>query len=309
MNTGATTNDQGVVFKKVHTQYHVRSNGEALPCVLPVHLRDSHSLQSVAVGDRVRYAATGDGLGLIMDVLPRRNKLSRPAPKPEAGCFEQIIAANVDQVVPVFSTASPIPKWGLLDRYLVAAEAAELPALICISKLDLDPGSDNLLAVLARYRQIGYRVLTVSALTGEGLPELIVALQDRVSVLVGKSGVGKTSLLNALEPGLGLRVREVTRGRKGKGRHTTTHLEMHPLEFGGAIVDTPGIREFGLWDLYADELAWCFLEMQPYIGNCKFGLDCRHDVEPGCAVRKAVMADAISPQRYQSYMRLLEELP
>lgn len=302
-----TINDQGVVCKKVFTQYHVRSNGQTLACGLPAHLRNTDL--SVAVGDRVRYRATNSGMGLITDVLPRRNKLSRPAPKPEAGQWEQIIAANVDQLVPVFSTASPIPKWGLLDRYLVAAEAAEVPALICISKLDLEPDSADLATALAEYRQIGYPVLLVSALTGEGLPEFRAALQGRVSVLVGKSGVGKTSLLNTLEPGLGLRVREVTRGRKGKGRHTTTHLEMHLLKSGGAIVDTPGIREFGLWDIYTDELAWDFPEMRLFVGHCKFGLDCLHESEPGCAVRKAVMTGAISPRRYQSYTRLLEELP
>lgn len=222
--------------------------------------------------------------------------------------IEQIIAANVDQMIPIFSTASPIPKWGLLDRYLVAAEAADIPALICISKLDLDPYDDVLQAIVEEYQQIGYQVLLISALTGAGLPELREALRGRVSVFVGKSGVGKTSLLNALQPGLGLRVREVTRGKKSKGRHTTTHLEMFPLEFGGAIVDTPGIREFGLWDIYADELAWCFPEMRPYVGCCKFGLDCRHDEEPGCAVRSAVMAGSISPRRYKSYMCLVEEL-
>jgi len=222
---------------------------------------------------------------------------------------EQVIAANIDQIVPVFSTANPIPKWGLLDRYLATAEAAELPVLICITKTDLAGSDTELQEVLAEYGAIGYQIIQVSAFTGEGNLELQSALQGRNSVLVGKSGVGKTSLLNALQPGLGLRVREVTRGKKGKGRHTTTHLEMFPLDFGGMVIDTPGIREFGLWDIYADELAWCFPEMRPFIGQCKFGLDCRHDAEPGCAVRRAVMAGTISPRRYHSFMHLAEELP
>jgi ribosome biogenesis GTPase len=144
--------------------------------------------------------------------------------------------------------------------------------------------------------------------TGEGIEELKSALQGRMSVLVGKSGVGKTSLLNALQPGLGLRVKKVSSGELGKGRHTTSHYEMFNLDFGGLLLDTPGMREFGLWDIHADELAALFPEMAGYVGQCKFGLSCHHDREPGCAVRQAVMAGNISPYRYQSYMHLREEL-
>jgi ribosome biogenesis GTPase len=301
--------DQGVVIKKVVSKYHVNAGGHTFLCGLSARNYKSRSGSSIAIGDRVRFAVTGGHTGMILDVLPRRNKLSRPAPRPGTYIHEQVIASNLDQIVPVFSTASPLPKWGLLDRYLVAAEAAGLRAMVCISKLDLSPSDKDLQETLAIYHAIGYPVLMVSVLTGEGLPELMQALQGRVSVLVGKSGVGKTSLLNALQPDLNLPVRAVTRGKKGKGRHTTTHLEMYPMHFGGAVVDTPGIREFGLWDIYADELADCFPEMHLLVGQCKFGLGCRHDEEPGCAIRKAVMAGKISPLRYKSYMRLLEELP
>lgn len=307
MNTNIE-NEQGIVIKKSYMQYHVHAAGRILPCGIAPHLHRAQSDPGIAIGDRVRVTVANRQHAKIVDVLPRRNKLSRPATKPGMYTHEQVIASNIDQIVPVFSTASPIPKWGLLDRYLVVAEAAGLQALICISKLDLSP-SDELQKTLAAYRAIGYPVFLVSVHTGEGLPQFAAALQDRISVLVGKSGVGKTSLLNALQPGLGLRVQSVTRGKKGKGRHTTTHQEMFSLNGGGAVVDTPGIREFGLWDIYAEELADCFPEMAPLVGQCKFGLDCRHDEEPGCAIRSAVMNGKISPWRYKSYMRLLGELP
>jgi ribosome biogenesis GTPase len=148
----------------------------------------------------------------------------------------------------------------------------------------------------------------VSAVTGKGLDEFKESLCGRVSVFVGKSGVGKSSLLNALQMGLGLRIRSVGQGKQGKGRHTTSHLEMFPLDFGGAVVDTPGMREFGLWDVGRDDLALFFPEMRPLVGRCKFGLDCRHDSEPGCTIREAVLDGRVHPLRYRSFMRLQEEL-
>lgn len=315
------SNDQGVVIKKNLGQYHVQSGGKTIPCALSSRLHKqwiyssahaqsvpyTEQVDLVAIGDQVRFVAVGNNRGMIVEVLPRRNQFSRPAPRPGIQQIEQVIAANLDLVVPVFAAANPTPKWGLLDRYLVATEAAGLEALICISKLDLVRTDPELKAVVDTYKQIGYPVIQVSALTGAGLDELQLALQGRVSVLVGKSGVGKSSLLNALQPGLELRVQELSRIHKGK--HTTSYLEMFPLQNGGALMDTPGIREFGLWDLYAEELAECFPEMRPYLGQCKFGANCRHDEEPGCAVRKAVMTGRVSPLRYKSYMRLLEELP
>ncbi len=315
----------GVVFRKNLGQYSVQTTSKQITCVVSSRLRKEliyptaapsslrRAVQTVreldqvdplAIGDEVRYLEAGDGTGMITEILPRRNKLSRQATVPGEHAFEQIIVANADQVIPVFAAASPTPKWGLLDRYLVAAEAAGLPALICITKLDLADKNPELAETLAEYRRIGYRVQLVSTLSGEGLSELKEALASRVSVLVGKSGVGKTSLLNALQPGLGQRVKAVSQGKQGKGLHTTTHLEMFPLEGGGAIVDTPGIRELSLWEVAGSDLALYFPEMQPLVGKCKFGLNCQHDEEPGCAIRKAVVSGRISPYRYQSYLKL-----
>jgi ribosome biogenesis GTPase len=271
-------------------------------------VREIDQVDPVAIGDRVRYVEAGDGTGMVVEILPRRSKLSRPAPVPGQRVFEQVIVANADMIVPVFAVANPAPKWGLLDRYLVSAEAAELPSLIVINKIDLAWKNPSFEGEIEIYRRIGYPVLAVSAATGEGVDELRQALQGKQSVLVGKSGVGKTSLLNAIQPGLGLRVQAVSRGEIGKGRHTTTHLEMFELDFGGTLVDTPGVREFGLWDVSAEDLAYLFPEMAEYVGRCKFGLSCQHDREPGCAVRKAVVAGAVSPYRYQSYMNLRGEL-
>jgi ribosome biogenesis GTPase len=328
MNTD-NQDDIGIVFRKTLGHYTVHTHGREIDCVLSSLLhkqlnystadptsmprraqgvREIEHVDPVAIGDRVRFVEAGEGRGMIIEVLPRDSKLSRPATVPGQRVFEQTIVSNVDLVLPVFSVANPTPKWGLLDRYLVSAEAAELPSLIVINKLDLagkNPGFDEEIEI---YRRIGYPILLVSAATGEGIEELKQSLQDKLSVLVGKSGVGKTSLLNAIQPGLGLRVKAVGKGEIGKGRHTTTHLEMFQLDFGGALVDTPGIREFGLWDVAGDELAFLFPEMAEYVGQCKFGLSCQHDQEPGCAIRKGVMAGEISPYRYQSYMRLREEL-
>ena len=322
MNTSNTNiNDQGVVYKKMMGSYTVYSGERTIQCSLSARLRagapdSAHQGKSfkqaghadpLAVGDVVRFSDSRDGTGQIVEVLPRRNRLARRSavPMPGAHAFEQVIAANVDQVVPVFAAANPAPHWNMLDRYLVSSEAYGLPALICITKLDL--ASEDLPEAIEPYRQAGYPVILTSALTGAGIAELKQALNGRLSVLVGKSGVGKTFLLNTLQPGLGLRVNAVNQVT-GKGRHTTTSQEMFRLDDGGAVVDTPGEREFGPWDVDQEELALLFPEMRPLVGRCRFGLGCRHDEEPGCAIRKAVMAGTISPRRYQSYMRLREEL-
>ena len=322
----------GVVYKKTIGNYTVHSDDHTVVCELSNRLRKHliyptadpaslpHRVQKVielehmdplAVGDEVRYTHAEDGKGLIIELLPRRNKLTRRSavPKPlhhGAHAFEQIIVSNVDQMVAVMSAAQPEPKWNLIDRYLASAEAAEVDSLICITKLDLaDKADRELEEALQVYRQIGYRTVLTSSISGEGIDELRHELSGRKSVMVGKSGVGKSALLNKMQPGLGLRVKEVSQVT-GKGRHTTTNLEMFPLENGGSIVDTPGTREFGLW-AFEDDLALLFREMRPLVGRCRFGVDCQHDEEPGCAIRKAVLEGQVDQRRYQSYLRLNEE--
>ena len=326
--------DLGIVIKKNVGSYHVRNEAGVLPCAISSRMhkqliytsnnpntrhhsvRDVKALDkvdSVAVGDLVRFIDAHNGTGLIVEVLQRRNWLSRRDPAPGTHAFEQVIVANVDYIIPIFATASPSPKWGLLDRYLASAESMGLSALVVITKLDLAHGpdgrlDDELQAAINEYRRIGYPILLTSTVTGEGLDELRHTLKGCVSAFIGKSGVGKTALLNALEPGLGLRVSAVGEGKLGKGKHTTTAAEMISTAFGADIVDTPGMREFGLYHLDGDNLALLFPEMRRFVGQCKFGLGCRHDEEPGCAIRRAVMAGEISPRRYQSYLKIQEEV-
>lgn len=301
------TSNSGVVVRKALNMYLIRSGNECIHCALSNRLKKETNTDLIAVGDLVAWNEAAQ----ITQVLPRRNQLSRRSavPMPGARAHEQVIVANVDQVIPVFAAANPRPAWNLLDRYLVSAEAAEIPALVCLTKMDLvegTPQAEEIETVATEYRAIGYEVVLTSTVSGRGLDDFRAGLHGRLSALVGKSGVGKTSLLNAIEPGLGLRVQAVS-NVTGKGRHTTSASEIFDLETGGAIIDTPGIREFGLWNVAEDDLALFFPEMRAFVGRCKFRLDCRHDEEPGCAIRKAVVDGQISPYRYQSYLKLRVE--
>ncbi len=255
----------------------------------------------IAVGDAVTVAPTGPQRGRIVAVTPRRNQITRRAagPKPVA----QVIAANVDQLVAVFAAAAPAPSWAMLDRYLVIAEAAGVDALICVTKDDL-ADELRLAGPLNRYRQIGYRVVRVAASEGRGLDALTAELCGRVSLLAGKSGVGKTTLLNALLPDSALRTAAVN-ARSGKGRHTTTCVELFALPCSGSVIDTPGVRELGLWNIANAELAGLFPEMRSWLGACRFS-GCTHVHEPGCALRQAVERGDVTPERYESYRRMLD---
>lgn len=259
--------------------------------------------EKLAVGDEVELARSpGHEALVITAVEPRRSRLARRAPGGARG--ERLIAANVDQVVVVFAAVHPAPRPSMLDRFLVIAAANELPARIVINKVDLvDAAAVG--AGLAAYEAAGYPLHLTSTRTGAGLDALRNALTGRNSVLSGPSGVGKSSLVNAIFPGLQLRVGAVS-ASLDQGRHTTVGAEMHPVPGGGYVTDTPGLREVGLWGIPPVGLERCFPEMRPLLGACRFR-DCSHRAEPDCAVRDGIAAGTVSPERYDSYLRLLAE--
>ncbi len=255
----------------------------------------------VVAGDRVQVARHADGSATIEAVEERRSELARRAPG-QGARRAKIIVANVDRVFVVFAAAQPEPRLRMLDRFLVLAEANDLPATIVVNKVDL-VGLDAARQLFSVYEAAGYPVLYTSAKDGTGVDALRESLCGETSVLTGPSGVGKSSLLNAVEPGLGLRTAEISRA-VGKGRHTTVTAELIPLRCGGYVADTPGLRELGLWGVDLDRLDTYFPEFRPHLGECRFGRGCSHTHEPGCAIRAAVEAGEISEERYESYRML-----
>ena len=261
----------------------------------------------VAVGDRVRLLPVDATTGVIEQVVARAGgggAFTRRDPDPKQGSLRTV--AGLDQIVPVFATREPEPRLGLLDRMLVVAEAQRVGALICITKLDLGLSAE-LAARLDVYRRLGYPVISTSVATGEGIDLLRGQLAGKVSALVGKSGVGKSSLLNALLPDARQTTAEVS-GATGKGRHTTTATRLFALggPEGGYLADTAGIRALGLERDAEEALDWCFVEFRRYLDACE-APGCAHLDEPGCAVRAAVASGAIDAARYASYRRLRED--
>lgn len=253
---------------------------------------------AAALGDHVQVSLLEDGTGIIEQVLPRHRVLSRQAPGRKA---EQVIVANPDQVVLVIACADPDPNFRMLDRLLVAAERERIPARICANKIDLVV-ERAARAEFGEYDRLGYPVHYASAVTGKGVKGLRKALAGKVSVFAGPSGVGKSSLLNSIQPGLGLRTADVSQVT-GKGTHTTVVPELLALDVGGYVADTPGLRAFALWDIEPEEVDAYFPELRHLVAECAFS-DCTHLHEPGCAVIAAVERGQVSPERYDSYCRI-----
>jgi ribosome biogenesis GTPase / thiamine phosphate phosphatase len=250
----------------------------------------------VAAGDVVWIRTESDTQGIIERVEPRHGILSRTSRG-----RQHVLVANIDQIVIVASAAEPRIKPNLIDRFLVTSEKVGVRPIICINKIDLIEPAD-LMPLVGVYAQLGYEVLMVSAATGFGIDRLRKKLAGAESVVTGQSGVGKSSLLNAVEPDLHLRVQTVSEESQ-KGRHTTTTAELIPLSFGGFVVDTPGIRQFQLWDVIPDEVAGFFRELRPYVSRCRFP-NCTHTHEADCAVKAAVADGWIDTRRYESYSQI-----
>ena len=288
----------GTVLERDGSAYRVVTKGAEVRAVLRGKVK--LDTPKVVVGDVVRLEADPGGeLHGIIGIEPRRTVLERRVPE---GRGIRPIAANVDQVFAVTASRSPDPIPQLIDRLLVLAEADGIAAAVVINKVDLDPAT----ALAERCRRAGYPVYRTSIKTGEGMDSLKAALAGRASVVTGPSGVGKSSLLNTVQPGLQLRTGEVSR-RIRRGRHTTVSSVMLPLLAGGYLVDTPGFSEVGMWGIDPRTLADCFPDFRPFLGDCRYA-DCRHRSEPGCRVREAVKGGGIAPDRHQSYLALLEEL-
>jgi ribosome biogenesis GTPase len=296
----------GTVIKAQSGFFWVRTEAGVLRCTLRGRLKKSRVPTDIAtLGDDVQVTPTLNDEGVIEEVLPRRSKLARRAAGQKGIWKEDVLVANLDQVVAVFAVARPEPHLRMLDRYLIMAEMNGVDSVIVANKCDLRPMAESE-ALFAPYVAIGYPVLFTSAEQNLGIEALQDRLQDKLSALSGPSGVGKSSLLNRVQPGLALKTSAVS-DALNKGRHTTVFAELHPLDVGGYVADTPGIREMGLWQVPPEELAWCYREFRPYLEQCYFQ-PCTHLHEPGCAVREAVEQDEIAEVRYDSYARLREEV-
>ncbi|MBC7238111.1 MAG: ribosome small subunit-dependent GTPase A [Chloroflexi bacterium] len=291
---------EGLVVRVHGGHYYVKADQQIIDCAIRGRLKQEQvEGDLVAIGDRVLWSPIEEGRGVIEEVLPRKSVLSRLSPEAR-GQIEQVIVANPDQVLIVFSVRMPPLNPFMLDRYLVACEAANLPAAIVVNKIDLAEPAD--LELVERYRKIGYYVLPTSAVTGEGLEELRQLLRGKLTVLTGPSGVGKSTLLNLLWPDLDLPVGEISTYHE-RGKHTTVVPWLLNPEPDVYVADTPGLRQFRFWDIEPEQLDAFFPEMLPHLNKCRF-TPCTHMHEPGCAVRMAVERGEISEQRYESYRRM-----
>lgn len=282
---------EGIILKALSGFYYVDGGDGALTACRG-RGKFRHQKLTPLVGDRVRFTPLGEGAGILDEILPRKNQFQRPA------------VANIDQLVVIASGAVPVTDPFLIDRVVSIAEGRDCEPVICINKCDLDAAEE----LYQTYRKAGFRTLRVSAETGEGIPELAAAISGKVSAFTGNSGVGKSSILNALEPEFRLQVGEVS-DKLGRGRHTTRHVELFRLSSGAIVADTPGFSSFdteGMELRRPEELQHTFREFAPYLDQCRF-TGCAHVKEKGCAVLAAVKAGEIASSRHASYVRLYEQ--
>ncbi len=254
----------------------------------------------IAIGDQVMVSLQSEGHGMIEEIIPSEHALIRMAPTPR-GEYRQVLLSNPDQVVLVFACAQPEPRLRMLDRFLVICEKQGIPVVVVANKVDL-VGQQAAQDLFGVYTSLGYPVIYTSVASRQGVDELHEQLIGKISGLAGPSGVGKSSLLNTIQPRLGLAVRTVSEATT-KGRHTTVVREMFPLVDGGYVADLPGLKSLALWDTEPEELDGYFPDLRDLVWECQFS-DCTHRVEPGCAVRKAVQEGRVYPSRYESYLRM-----
>lgn len=294
----------GVVVRATGSWYEVLSGGERLQCRIrgKLRLKGVRSTNPVVVGDEVSCLTDEQGSHVIIDITPRRNYVIRRASN--LSKESHIIAANIDQALLLVTLRQPETAWEFVDRFLVTCEAYKIPVVILLAKSDLQE-KEEVDFFRATYEPIGYRVVEVSAVTGEGVEEVHDLLVGRTTLLSGNSGVGKSTLVQRIDPTLDIRTGDISESHH-KGRHTTTFSTMYPLLEGGALIDTPGIKGFGLIDIEEEELWHYFPEMMHYGRECRF-YNCTHTHEPGCAVVAALEAGEISPMRYESYLKMMDD--
>ena len=294
-----TNTKHGLIIKAQSGFFWVETGEGLIVCQLRGKLKQGKAKGDIAaLGDQVEITVLDDGSGVIESVRERKQAIARLDPRP-GGVYQQVLLANPNQAVFVFACANPNPKLRMLDRFLVVAEKQKIPVVIVANKTDL---VENPKEIFGMYESIGYRVIYTSTKNETGLEELRTQLQNKLSAFAGPSGVGKSSLLNALQPGLGLAVNEISTAMN-KGRHTTVTRQMFALDGGGYVADTPGWKSLGLWDTEPEEIDAYFPELRGLVENCQFS-DCTHQHEPGCAVLAALKAGKIHAERYESFVRL-----
>ncbi|MBL8091495.1 MAG: ribosome small subunit-dependent GTPase A [Anaerolineales bacterium] len=290
---------QGLIIKAQSGFFWVETGEGIIVCQLRGKLKQGRAKGDIAaLGDHVSITVLPDGSGVIENVEERKQALIRLDPRPQ-GEYQQILLANADQAIFVFACANPNPKLKMLDRFLVIAEKQKIPPIIVANKIDL---VENPKEIFGLYENIGYRVIYTSIKNNIGIDELKKELQNKISALAGPSGVGKSSLLNAIQNELGLRVNEISKSMN-KGKHTTVTREMFKLNEGGFVADTPGWKSLALWDTEPEELEAYFPELKNLVSQCQFN-NCTHQHEPNCAVLNALKENKIHKARYDSFIRL-----